>query len=120
MLGVGRGKCSRASGRSYLQCTRLQQLVAWAQLSLHVAPWPTRRARRAAPSHAQGTAGRLLAHRKLLLILDLDHTLLNSTRFGEVPPESAWRGRGWGRALGSEPSSAATSAFGLGDTGRAL
>ncbi|KAI7844187.1 hypothetical protein COHA_002322 [Chlorella ohadii] len=36
----------------------------------------------------QGTADRLLAGRKLLLILDLDHTLLNSTRFIEVPPES--------------------------------
>ncbi|EFN54779.1 hypothetical protein CHLNCDRAFT_134722 [Chlorella variabilis] len=37
----------------------------------------------------QGTADRLLAHRKLLLILDLDHTLLNSTRFTEVPPQGA-------------------------------
>ncbi|KAL4450062.1 hypothetical protein ABPG77_010731 [Micractinium sp. CCAP 211/92] len=36
----------------------------------------------------QGTADRLLASRKLLLILDLDHTLLNSTRFIEVPPEA--------------------------------
>lgn len=36
----------------------------------------------------QGTADRLLASRRLLLILDLDHTLLNSTRFAEVPPEA--------------------------------
>lgn len=36
----------------------------------------------------QGTADRLLAHRKLLLILDLDHTLLNSTRLNEIPPDS--------------------------------
>ncbi|KAL4452377.1 hypothetical protein ABPG75_008039 [Micractinium tetrahymenae] len=36
----------------------------------------------------QGTADRLLASRKLLLILDLDHTLLNSTRFAEVPPQA--------------------------------
>ncbi|PSC72296.1 RNA polymerase II C-terminal domain phosphatase-like 4 [Micractinium conductrix] len=36
----------------------------------------------------QGTAERLLAQKKLLLILDLDHTLLNSTRFSEIPPES--------------------------------
>jgi hypothetical protein len=44
------------------------------------------------PSHPrnclQGTADRLLAHRKLLLILDLDHTLLNSTRLNEIPPDS--------------------------------
>ncbi|GAB4818767.1 hypothetical protein N2152v2_005813 [Parachlorella kessleri] len=32
----------------------------------------------------QGTASRVLAGRKLLLMLDLDHTLLNSSRFGEV------------------------------------
>ena len=31
----------------------------------------------------QGTASRVLAGRKLLLMLDLDHTLLNSSRFGE-------------------------------------
>lgn len=36
----------------------------------------------------QGTADRVLAARRLLLILDLDHTLLNSTRFQEVPPAS--------------------------------
>lgn len=35
----------------------------------------------------QGTADRLLANRRLLLILDLDHTLLNSTRLTEVSPE---------------------------------
>jgi phosphoserine phosphatase len=35
----------------------------------------------------QGTADRLLAHRKLLLILDLDHTLLNSNRFQDIPPQ---------------------------------
>lgn len=35
----------------------------------------------------QGTASRVQAGRKLLLMLDLDHTLLNSSRFGEVDPE---------------------------------
>lgn len=54
----------------------------------------------------QGTADRLLAHRKLLLILDLDHTLLNSTRFTEVPPQGAVTeqregGRRWQRQHGS-------------------
>lgn len=42
----------------------------------------------------QGTADRLLASRKLLLILDLDHTLLNSTRFAEVSPEGEQALRG--------------------------
>lgn len=47
----------------------------------------------------QGTADRLLAGRKLLLILDLDHTLLNSTRFIEVPPESERRDGSAGSTL---------------------
>jgi RNA polymerase II C-terminal domain phosphatase-like 3/4 len=44
-------------------------------------------------SHAEaerlrrGTSEHVLANRKLLLILDLDHTLLNSTRLIEVPPD---------------------------------
>ena len=35
----------------------------------------------------KGTADRVIAAKRLLLILDLDHTLLNSTRFVEVTPE---------------------------------
>ena len=63
-------------------------------------PLPSRQPPGAAPARPapQGTADRLLAGRKLLLILDLDHTLLNSTRFVEVPPESE---HVLGRAQGS-------------------
>lgn len=43
---------------------------------------------------AADTAARLAADRRLLLVLDLDHTLLNSTRFQDLPSEG-------GRALGS-------------------
>eukprot|EP00887_Chlorella_sp_A99_P003679 scaffold7.g3679.t1 len=35
-----------------------------------------------------GEAGRVLAGRKLLLVLDLDHTLLNSSRFQDLTPEA--------------------------------
>ena len=61
---------------------------------------------------AQGTADRLLAGRKLLLILDLDHTLLNSTRFIEVPPESERgpRGMEWGVTYLGIVSAAAAAA----------
>ena len=41
----------------------------------------------------QGTASRVLAGRKLLLMLDLDHTLLNSSRFGEVDEQGEEGGR---------------------------
>ncbi len=46
----------------------------------------------------RGTAGRVVAGRKLLLMLDLDHTLLNSSRFGEVDEQGGelvaqWDGR---------------------------
>ena len=34
-----------------------------------------------------GAAGQLLSSRKLMLVLDLDHTLLNSTRFEDLSPE---------------------------------
>ena len=33
----------------------------------------------------QKSSQRVISNRKLLLVLDLDHTLLNSTRFEEVP-----------------------------------
>ena len=57
----------------------------------------------------QGTADRLLAHRKLLLILDLDHTLLNSTRLNEIPPDSKQGSSNGGSGSCSPSSSLSTS-----------
>jgi RNA polymerase II C-terminal domain phosphatase-like 3/4 len=36
----------------------------------------------------RGTSSRVLSERRLLLVLDLDHTLLNSTRFCDLTPEA--------------------------------
>jgi predicted HAD superfamily phosphohydrolase YqeG len=47
----------------------------------------------ARPAHAcihatpQASLRRLLAARRLVVVLDLDHTLLNSIKLGEVTPE---------------------------------
>lgn len=53
------------------------------------------------PAPPDGPAGELqrglsalLAARRLVLVLDLDHTLVNSARFGEVAPEVEYRLQG--------------------------